>query len=146
MPFKRSNSVRELDCENLRELDYASGRSASNEACIRCALNLILVSCIAEEKRLAEREHADDAAELSDAAFQDRPKTPVAPSPVFLKFATDLSFPVEVQGQRKLLRGRADYTLWYSPRKSPGDQPCCRGGQEKALGWGSGPAVYRPHG
>ncbi|EGE06898.1 hypothetical protein TEQG_05951 [Trichophyton equinum CBS 127.97] len=104
----------------LRELGYVTGRSASNEAYIRCALNLILVSCIGEEKRRAGNIHARD--QRTQASFQPppRPTTPDPPEPVLLKFETELCHPVEVQGRRKMLVGKADYTLWYNAQETMG--------------------------
>ena len=109
-----------LEVDSLGELGYVAGRSASNEAYIRCALNLILVLCIGEEKRRAENVHARD--QRTQASLQSPPRltTPDPPEPVLLKFETELCHPVEVQGRRKMLVGKADYTLWYNAEETMG--------------------------
>ncbi|KKZ68314.1 hypothetical protein EMCG_05989 [[Emmonsia] crescens] len=110
----------QLLLQSLEELRYVVSGSPSNEAYIRCAINLILVSCISEEKRLAEVERLKDVKSQPALHPSSRPTTPDPPAPVSLQFETKLSFPVEVHGQTKLLVGKADYALWYNTEEDMG--------------------------
>lgn len=43
-----------------------------------------------------------------------RPMTPVPePAPLWLQYETKLSFVVTLKGEKRLLQGFADYSLWY---------------------------------
>ncbi|KLJ13227.1 hypothetical protein EMPG_11839 [Blastomyces silverae] len=107
--------------DSLEELRFASARSDTSEAYARCALNLILVSCIAQEKRVAEEERAKDIqSQVPLHPPENRPRTPEPPAPVLLKYETELSFPVSVREKQKILVGKADYTLWYDVTETMG--------------------------
>ncbi|KAI9767531.1 MAG: hypothetical protein M1840_005568 [Geoglossum simile] len=103
----------------LNELSYVTGDSHKNEAFARCQVNATLISCIAAERRFAE-EIAGKPVGLSFASGQppsmmdlERPVTPTEAKPVQLQFETPLKFLVEYKGQKRLLTGFADYSLWY---------------------------------
>ena len=86
-----------------------------NEALARASINDILILCIAEEKRLSIG-HSQSSL-MSSAQSLSRPGTPEPgpdPAPLFLKFETQLSFEVIFNKKKRLLQGKADYSVWYN--------------------------------
>ena len=78
-----------------------------NEALARTTINEILIVCMAEEKR-----HAGSINQEKPPT--SRPMTPVPePAPLWLQYETKLSFVVTLKGEKRLLQGFADYSLWY---------------------------------
>ena len=84
--------------------------SSDNEAFARCRLNMILLSCLA-----AERKHISEIRAVSSSSISSdtqRPSTP-SPLPVELKLETPLSCTVQYKGEDRVLTGLVDYSIWY---------------------------------
>ena len=95
----------------MKEMNFVTNGSLYNEALTRSRVNIILTTCIAEEKRLAL---ADQQFELVQSASSIRPTTSTVESaPLLLQFETKLSFKVTYKKEQRLLQGIADYSLWY---------------------------------
>jgi hypothetical protein len=101
----------------LEDIEYVTEGSPPNEALTRTIVNLILISCIAAEKRLVDQV-TSQAANTGD----NRPSTPapVPPAPVQLQFESKLTYPVEFNGEKRLYSGIADYSLWYESASEMG--------------------------
>ena len=93
------------------------------EALVHASINDILILCITEEKRLSI-DHSQSKAILSSqsnlmlsAQSPCGPRTPEPdpdPAPLFLKFETKLSLEITFKKEKRLLQGKADYSLWYN--------------------------------
>ncbi|PGG97367.1 hypothetical protein AJ79_09240 [Helicocarpus griseus UAMH5409] len=117
------NDMRHSPTSLLRKfLRFASSRTEFSESYIRCALNLILVSCIAQEKRVILKEREKDLlqSQAFHSSLENQPQTPEPPKPLSLKYETELSFQVTDHGTKKLLVGKADYSLWYDATETMG--------------------------
>lgn len=100
---------------NLKQLRFVTGGVNNNEAFARAFINHILVSCIAEEKELAET-YAAHAIPSSTHESEDsmRPMSPgVNSESILLRFETKLELSVKYKGEKRLVNGFADYSLCY---------------------------------
>ena|SRR5436190_13214937 len=92
-----------------------------NEALAQSTVNLILITCIAEEKDLALGPKQTNL--TPSGPSPSRPRMP-DPDPetviLFLKFETKLSFEVIYRKEKRLLQGSADCSLWYDKYESMG--------------------------
>ena len=100
----------------LKQIEFVTNGSVYNEALTRAKINDILISCIAEEKKLAL---VDQCIMHIPSASSNRPTTPnIEPAPLLLQFETKLSFRVTYKEEQRLLHGLADYSLWYDVDES----------------------------
>jgi hypothetical protein len=105
----------------LNEIQFVVERSPKNEAYARCILNIILVSCVAEEKRVARSMAQTGSSTTASIDPTLRPSTPTAePAELCLRFETALKYRVEHKKEARALSGIADYTLWYDNKESMG--------------------------
>jgi hypothetical protein len=107
-----------LLAEIRKERDFVTCGSPYNEALARMAINEILVTCIAEEKRriLGGGGNVPGPSHPSDlTSTSGRPTTPTSldPAPLILQLEPRLSYVVEYQNEKRLLQGNADYSLWH---------------------------------
>lgn len=95
----------------LEDLDLVTQGTRRTEAFARTAINLVLVTCLAEEKRLA----LHTTTTSTEAATQPSPSAEgdALDSRLSLQFETKLLCPVKFHNQERILRGQADYALWY---------------------------------
>ena len=84
-------------------------REPENEACCRMRVDTILIECIGLEQ---DRARMDEAHALA---------------PISLTAETALQLEVKLKGQKRLLNGRADYSLMMI---TPWDQPDHRQGKK----------------
>lgn len=94
----------------LDELDVLSAPSSDNEAFARCRLNLILLSCLAAERKHTSEEQAVSSSSISSDT--QRPST-TSSLPVELKLETPLSCTIQYKGEQRALTGLVDYSIWY---------------------------------
>lgn len=96
-------------------------KSPKNEAYARCILNNISVCCVAEEKRFARSTAQIDSSIVAITDPTQRPTTTtIEPAELSLRFETNLKYQVTYKGERRMLCGLADYTLWYDDTESMG--------------------------
>ena len=96
-----------------------------NEAVARATINDILIICIAEEKRLSVGHRQSKLTPSSLMPSAQAPSRPRTPEPnrdptLFLKFETKLAYEVTFNEEKRLLKGIADYSLWYSKHEPMG--------------------------
>lgn len=95
------------------------GDSEQNEAFARCHINATLISCIAAERRFAEKTGKDTSIISSRSPPMielERPVTPGETKPLQLQLETPLKYLVEYEGEARMLTGFADYSLWYDKK------------------------------
>ena len=100
------------------------GLTVFNEALARSTINNILIICIAEEKCLSVSHSQSNLTLLAQPPAQP-PSRPRTPEPnrdptLFLKFETKLAYEVTFNEEKRLLKGIADYSLWYSKHEPMG--------------------------
>lgn len=90
------------------------------ETYAHCLLNNILVCCVAEEKSLASKALEESTNFISEL---DHPTTPLL-QPEFaqlsLRLETEICHQIAYKGEKRLLTGIADYTLWYDDQSKYG--------------------------
>ncbi|KNG83481.1 hypothetical protein ANOM_006671 [Aspergillus nomiae NRRL 13137] len=87
----------------LADYEVATGGSPENEALMRCRIDAILLTCLAAQKRASARDSSSSI--LS----------------VHLRCETDMLLPWTYQGERKIVSGTTDYSLWY---QAPQEMEC----------------------
>ncbi|KAI9843077.1 MAG: hypothetical protein M1837_006622 [Sclerophora amabilis] len=104
-----------------QQVEFVVSGATENEAYARCLLNNVLVCCVAEEKRFAQRQRPLSTNLATTSEISSRPSTPEpSPAELILQFETELSYPVTYKGKQRTINGRADFSLWYDKNATLG--------------------------
>lgn len=93
----------------MKQDEFVIEGSKFNEALACFRINVVFISCIAEEKEFALEYHEKQPVSSDSSPC---PITPVAePASLVFQFETKLKFKVTYQGEKRTLHDIADYSL-----------------------------------